>query len=129
MIQIDAPAVPQCMSIRSTVARVVVPPIALAIALGGCGSRKPSVPRDATILISSFAYHPARVAVAAGSAITFTNRDATAHTATSIDRRFDTGTMPPGQSRTVVLRTPGTYAYYCQFHAFMRGEITVSRIG
>jgi Copper binding proteins, plastocyanin/azurin family len=31
----------------------------------------------------------------------------------------------PGHSTTVVITKPGTYTYYCQFHAFMRGTIIV----
>jgi Copper binding proteins, plastocyanin/azurin family len=38
---------------------------------------------------------------------------------------FDTGTIAPGASRTVVLKRPGTYTYYCQFHAFMRATVVV----
>jgi plastocyanin len=39
---------------------------------------------------------------------------------------FDTGTLRPRHSATVVLTKPGTYAYYCQFHAFMRATIIVN---
>ena len=63
--------------------------------------------------------------VGAGSRITFTNHDATAHTATSNKPAFDTGTVKPGQSATVTLRKAGTYTYYCQFHAFMHGTVIV----
>jgi plastocyanin len=38
---------------------------------------------------------------------------------------FDTGTIAPGKSATVTLRNPGTYTYYCQFHAFMHGAVVV----
>lgn len=51
--------------------------------------------------------------------------DQTAHTATSTAKAFDTGTVGPGASRTVTVRKPGTYAYFCQFHAFMHGTIVV----
>ena len=58
---------------------------------------------------------------------TFTNHDQTAHTATSQQLGFDTGTINPGQSATVTLDKPGTYTYYCQFHPFMHGTIIVER--
>jgi plastocyanin len=47
--------------------------------------------------------------------VTFINRDATAHTATSTSAPpvFDTGTLDPGQSRTIALAKPGIYTYYC----------------
>ncbi len=75
--------------------------------------------------ISGYAYHPATITVAVGTRVTFSNHDQTAHTATSTMPAFDTGTVKGGQSAAVVLRKPGVYSYYCQFHAFMRGTIVV----
>jgi plastocyanin len=78
-----------------------------------------------TVSISGYAFHPATITVAAGTRVTFTNHDQTAHTATTTGVGFDTGTVAPGKSATVTLRRPGTYAYVCQFHAFMHGTIVV----
>jgi len=77
------------------------------------------------VAISNYAFDPATITVAAGTKVTFTNHDQTAHTATSTQPAFDTGTVKPGHSVTVVLKKPGTYTYYCQFHAFMRGTVVV----
>ena len=111
--------------------------LALALVLAACGSSssgssgaaKPSAaapaPGKLTVKISGYAFEPASVTVGAGSRITFTNHDATAHTATSNKPAFDTGTVKPGQSATVALRKAGTYTYYCQFHAFMHGTVIV----
>ena len=77
------------------------------------------------VSISNYAYHPVTVTVATGTRVTFTNQDQTSHTATSTGRGFDTGTVKPGHSARVILTRRGTYTYYCQFHAFMRGTIVV----
>jgi plastocyanin len=79
--------------------------------------------------IANFAYHPATVTVAVGTRITFVNHDQTAHTATSSasPRAFDSGTLGPGQSKTITLSKPGTYSYYCQFHPFMHGTVIVAK--
>ena len=77
------------------------------------------------VAISNYAFHPATITVAAGTKVTFSNHDQTAHTATSSQPAFDTGTVKPGHSVTVVLKKAGSYTYYCQFHAFMRGTIVV----
>jgi plastocyanin len=77
------------------------------------------------IVISGYAFHPAAVTVTPGTRLTFTNHDQTAHTATSTGNGFDTGTIAPGASRTVVLKQAGTYSYFCQFHAFMRATVIV----
>ena len=79
-----------------------------------------------SVAISSYAFQPTTITVAKGAKITFTNRDQTAHTATSTQSGvFDTGTLKPGTSRTVTFTKPGTYTYYCQFHAFMKATVTV----
>jgi plastocyanin len=126
------------MSSRTSVLAALL----VVVAVAGCGSGAGSTSSSATpsssssaaaapakrsahVVISNYGYHPASEVVAPGSRITFTNRDMTAHTATATGGAFDTGTLKPGASRTVLLRKPGTYTYYCQFHAFMRGTVTV----
>lgn len=63
--------------------------------------------------------------MASGTGITFSNRDQTPHTATGGPTGFDTGSIKPGQRKTITVSKPGTYTYYCQFHAFMHGTIIV----
>lgn len=77
------------------------------------------------VTIANYAFSPTRLIVRAGSTITVTNTDSTAHTVTASSGAFDTGTLKPGQSTHFILKTPGTYTYTCQFHAFMTGTIKV----
>jgi plastocyanin len=81
--------------------------------------------KAASVQVSNYAFHPGAITVAAGARVTFTNHDQTAHTATQSGGAFDTGTIAPGGSKPVVLKRPGTYTYYCQFHAFMRATVVV----
>lgn len=81
--------------------------------------------RSATIMISNYDYEPMKLTVRAGTRITVINRDQTAHTLTARSGAFDSGTVNPGQSRTFTASRPGVYTYYCQFHAFMSGTLTV----
>jgi plastocyanin len=115
----------------------IAPLITIAgIALAGCGSsssqpeakHRPLAAAMITVPISGFAFHPEQLTVRSESRLTFVNRDATAHTATTSagPAKFDTGTLKPHQMQTVTLTRPGTYTYYCQFHAFMRATITVT---
>jgi plastocyanin len=78
-----------------------------------------------TVAISNYAFSPAHLTVRAGTQITFTNHDATAHTATADHGGCDTGTIAPRHSRTIDVRRPGKYPYHCLFHAFMTGSLTV----
>ncbi len=83
--------------------------------------------KQVEVTIKSYAYHPAALTVASGTRITFVNQDPTAHTATAIgSQKLDTGTLNSGQRATVTVTAPGTYSYICQFHAFMRGTVTVT---
>lgn len=124
------------MRIRSIVlpalAAIVVAGAGLALASGGtnpagAGSSVVATGRAVKLRIRSFAFMPRSLTVKAGTVITVTNLDQTAHTATSsaTPAAFDTGPLSTGQSRTIKLKKPGRYSYYCQFHAFMTATITV----
>jgi plastocyanin len=75
--------------------------------------------------IKGYAFMPTAVTVKVGARITWTNHDATAHTATADQGGFDTGTINPGQSKTIDFKHLGTYTYHCAFHAFMTGTVKV----
>lgn len=101
-----------------------------ALALAGCGSdpRPAAQPRPAALVqIEDFQYRPAPAQVAAGARVTFTNRDRAPHTATTTaaPARLDTGTLRQGESYAQTLTRPGTYAYICELHPFMKATIIV----
>ena len=109
---------------------VAVVALALADSRGGStgGTSHVVVSGGAAHLrIVNYAFVPKTLTVRAGTTITVTNNDSTAHTATASSGAFDSGTVKPGQSASFTLRKPGTYSYYCQFHAFMTGTIKVVR--
>lgn len=118
---------------RRRAALVAAPLLAsalLAFGCGGSGSSTDSTKGDSTgkhaVTISDFTYKPASLNVKAGTRVSFTNEDTSTHTATSKESgAFETGPIKKGQTRSVVLEEPGTYTYYCVFHPFMKGTITV----
>jgi plastocyanin len=80
--------------------------------------------------ITDFTYAPAAITVAAGTTIGFTNEDDAPHTATSgtspaPDGVFDSGTLAKGETKRIKLTKPGTLAYFCELHPFMKGTIIV----
>jgi plastocyanin len=134
------------MPLTHSTVRAMVLALSISLTIAACGSSQPSStaakatpattsgtasptakPHSGTAMvsISNYAYQPATITVTPGTKITFTNHDHTNHTATSTRSAFDTGTLPPGHSKVIVLHKPGTYTYYCQFHAFMHGTIIV----
>ncbi|MFN8163229.1 MAG: cupredoxin domain-containing protein [Solirubrobacterales bacterium] len=38
---------------------------------------------------------------------------------------IESGSIDTGEAATITLEKPGTFAYYCAFHPFMKGTITV----
>ncbi len=77
------------------------------------------------VVIKDFKYGPANAAVKPGAKVTFVNQDSAPHTATVKGGGFDTGTVNKGQSKAITIDKPGTYDYVCEFHAFMKGKLTV----
>lgn len=104
-----------------------------AVVLIGSGAQAPAAGGQAQpaqradgsqVSIREFAFHPGKLTVNRGTKVVFANNDSTVHTAT---RRgsFKTGRIRPGHTASVTLRQPGTYAYHCSIHNFMRGKIVV----
>ena len=106
----------------------------LLVALVGALALATTVSADATVTITegsqsdinSWGFTPPEVTIPAGQAITWTNGGSIAHTATATGGQFDTGMIAPGESKTVTLSAPGTYAYQCTPHPWMKGTITVT---
>lgn len=67
----------------------------------------------------------ARIEVAVGSTITWTNQDGVVHTVTATDRSIDSGTFPQGQTYSLTFNSSGTFSYFCTVHPFMQGTVVV----
>ena len=62
-----------------------------------------------------------------GTTITITNGDDTTHTVTAANGAFDTGDIDGNTTAQITVDRPGTYAYFCDIHQYMKGTIHVSR--
>ena len=80
---------------------------------------------DHAVAIAGFAFSPQDVTVTVGDTVTWTNSDATAHTATADDGSFDTGTIGANGTGTATFSTAGSFPYHCKIHSSMTGTITV----
>lgn len=102
---------------------------AFAMALIGAASPAPSAspaPAVATVVhIVGFAYAPAAVTVHAGDTVTWINDDGAEHSVTASDHSFDSGELAQGKSWSKTFSKPGTYAYYCDDHRFMKAAVEV----
>ena len=80
-----------------------------------------------TVSIGDFFFSPASVTVQPGTTVTWVNNGQAPHTVTATDPAgaFDSGTLQPGESFSFTFKQPGTYAYHCTIHPFMKGTVTV----
>jgi plastocyanin len=111
----------------------------LGLVVAGCGSggtTSPATPSTSaaepiaanTVVINNFSFSPADLTVAPGTKVTVKNEDSTTHTLTATGAKaFDTGNIASGASAPFTAPTqPGSYAYTCTIHPFMKGTLKVS---
>ena len=77
-------------------------------------------------------YSPEPIEINAGQSVTWYNDDAISHTVTSgsaddssSGADFDSNSIPPKQSFSLIFDGPGDYDYYCIYHPSMVGTIHV----
>ena len=91
-----------------------------------CGSVDQSQPTARTIEIKDFPFQPNSISVPVGTTATWINHDSVAHTITSDDGKFDSGTIESGGEFKFTFSQPGSYGYYCKIHPSMKGEVMIT---
>jgi plastocyanin len=77
------------------------------------------------VAIEGIAFRPGELTVPAGTEVTWTNRDPTAHTVSAEDDSFDSRVLDPGATFSWTFETTGTVTYLCKIHPDMQGSIRV----
>ena len=86
----------------------------------------PTSPAEANVAIPDFSYAPQTLRVPVGTSVTWTNdHQGVAHTVSSSDDLFDTGTFASGATFSYTFDESGTFEYYCKIHPFMTATIVV----
>jgi plastocyanin len=85
----------------------------------------PPLPDASTVTIDNFTFDPPTLVVAAGSTVTWVNRDDVPHTATSNDKSFDSGPLDTDDRFSRKFEAAGTFPYYCAVHPHMTGTVVV----
>ncbi len=80
------------------------------------------------IAMADSVYEPRELTIAAGTTVTWTNKGKLPHTATDAQGRFLSGNVDAGGSFAHTFVEPGTYQYYCEYHA-QRPQVSGSRAG
>lgn len=77
------------------------------------------------VRIQGLAFRLPEGPIAAGTTVEWKNDDPLAHTVTAADGSFQSPLIEPGKTWRHTFMTPGTYAFTCTPHPFMRGVIVV----
>ena len=111
-----------------TVRQLLLPYTAalLLAALGPCISHAEAGAEAATIVVAKdFMFAPTSLSVAAGSTVTWTNKDDEPHTVVSDSGLFRSGALDTNEGFSFRFDKPGTYRYACSIHPRMVGTIIV----
>lgn len=75
---------------------------------------------------STWGYRPANIRIPAGATVTWRNTGSTVHSVTADDGTFDSGSLAPGAAWKRRFDTPGTFAYHCTPHPWMKAVLQVT---
>ena len=77
------------------------------------------------ITIDNFTFQAPTITVAAGTEVTWINRDDMPHTVTSDDKLLKSKALDTDEKFSFTFANPGTYHYFCSIHPKMTGEVVV----
>ena len=114
------------MSLRKLLSSL---PVLLLGAMAAVASAAPSTEAAAQgstiVMAKDFMFAPTSLTVAAGSTVTWTNRDDEPHSVVSENGLFRSGALDTNESFSFRFEKPGTYRYTCSIHPRMVGTIVV----
>jgi plastocyanin len=79
----------------------------------------------ADVKIDNFSFTPQTITVAAGTTITWTNRDDIPHTVVSNEGIFKSKVRDTDEKYSYTFTKAGTYGYFCSIHPKMTGTVVV----
>lgn len=77
-----------------------------------------------TVEIFDFKFNPAVMIVKVGTTVKWVNKDSAPHIVASAGN-FTSNTLNKNETYSFTFSQPGTYAYICGIHTYMKGIITV----
>jgi plastocyanin len=77
------------------------------------------------VKIDNFSFGPGSITVAAGTTVTWTNRDDIPHTVVADDKAFKSKALDTDDKFSYTFTKPGTYSYFCSVHPKMTGKVVV----
>ena len=103
-------------------------PLLAALAVMAAPSAAPAAadaPAPVTVEIHDMKYAPDTLTIAAGTKVTWINKDQMPHTVTDRGRSFASGALDVGDSYSHTFAKPGEFTYFCAIHPFMVAKVIV----
>jgi plastocyanin len=115
-----------CISSLGTAAMMTVV-LLMAGSLTVAVKAQSAAPATAEVKIDNFSFAPATLTVAAGTTVTWTNRDDIPHTVVSTDdpRAFRSKVLDTDEKFSYTFTKAGTFPYFCSVHPKMTGTVVV----
>ncbi|HEY6269636.1 MAG TPA: cupredoxin family copper-binding protein [Candidatus Acidoferrum sp.] len=82
-------------------------------------------PESVEVKIDNFSFGPAELTVAAGTTVTWTNRDDIPHTVVSTDKVFKSKVLDTDEKFSYTFAQTGSFPYFCSIHPKMTGKVVV----
>jgi plastocyanin len=89
------------------------------------GPERPGGADTVRVEIQDFRFQPARVVVAPGTTVVWTNGGQVEHSATVGEGGLDTGLIEPGKAASLTFGDAGSFPFHCTPHPFMTGVVVV----
>lgn len=100
---------------------LVATPLVAETGAGGANSQQSTV----EVKIDNFSFGPNDLTLAAGTTVTWMNRDDIPHNVVSTDGAFKSKVLDTDEKFSFTFAKPGTYPYFCSIHPKMTGKIVV----
>lgn len=85
-------------------------------------------PDTVIVTIQEFQYRSNAITVNVGDVVVWRNADEVAHTVTADSAAFESPLILPRAEWAFRFTAPGTYAYHCMPHPFMKANIHVQEV-
>jgi plastocyanin len=84
-----------------------------------------AVPAIHTVIVVGMKFEPETLTVKRGDKVVWVNKDFFPHTATALDRTFDSGDIETNAAWSYVTDVSGTFPYICTLHPTMKATLIV----
>lgn len=111
--------------LKAKVATLVAALAAAASIASASALAEDAARQSVTVEIRDMKYAPDTLTVAAGTKVTWINKDQMPHTVTDRSRGFGSAALDTDESFSYTFATPGDFTYFCAVHPFMTGRVVV----